>query len=267
MAHSIGPTELNQSRKRKDTIGAMESSFELHGRQRKQFRSNALHISQKGAALRDTIFQTFVYDFKKSEFDKTPHEFLPINVLDGIFDYDIETEVGHQRLGDDILELIGVDPTKATEDDHELTQFIMHDARTILFIGIYIDHPSLYNMMLLFKEFSFTDASLPITWDPKRWREEANKHPLATMEHKFGPQSSNIWPLQCMHKFQRDQWRFLPATISCARNSHDFGQRILPFIEKSAIYHGGAHGYVQAYKIHPAHVTEASNLVGYQYFS
>lgn len=245
---------------------SMESSFEANDRQRKVFRSDALVVSERGIGLRDIVFSRFVYDVVKSEFDKTPHEFLPMSVLNGIFDYDMDTEVGCQKFECDVLEVMGVDPTQATEYDLELAKFVLLEARKLFFIGIYIDHPSLYNMMALFKESSFTDSRLPIPWTTERWRREASEHPLAVMEHQIDSQSSSIWPLQCMHKFQRDQWRFLPAAISCARNSHNFGQRILPFIEKLPIYHGGAHGYVQAYKIHPAHIIEASNLVNHRTF-
>jgi hypothetical protein len=245
---------------RKETMTGFEVAESSDQRHVKGMKSEESCTS--GSSSRSDPLATLYGEMVLSEFEKTPHEFLPRDKFDQVL-----REVDSQKPRDAVLLLMKLEPDRATEDERSLADYILKSAKTVFSIAFYIGlNKQLSTAMELFKEGDFKDAALPIAEWPKAKLKKpwVNDHPFAVMENRQGQKANPIWTLVSIDLFQREQWRFLAPIISTKSRDHNFGQHIIPFTKKGKKPSSGAHGIVCEYTIHPGHFEDESQPVSAQ---
>jgi serine/threonine protein kinase len=210
--------------------------------------------------LRDNLYSFLLEN--KSQFDKTPHEFLPRDKLDGIFS--AQSKQGQDQTRN-VFKPMGINSTSPTNEDLSLTEYILNNCQKLYLIAVFIElkPKPLRTLMSIFRQNEFTDKKLPIDmWGANEIKAGIRKppfHPLVVMEKQYEPtRTLRIWDLISISKFQKEQWKFLIPTISTKEILHDFGQHTIPFSVKHEFEGKGGNGIVHKYEIHHAHFEDTS---------
>ena len=192
----------------------------------------------------------------KSDFEKTPVDFLPQDAFETILTAPSRLQMNSSNETDIVLQLMLVESKRTSENDRALANYILERARKVFLVTICskLEPERLYAAMKRFKSCDFDDDCLPLEeWSPENLKNDSDNHPLALMKGCQGEGMERIWDVRHISGFQREQWKFLAPIISTAKRNHEFGQHILPFIERGTAPSSGAHGIVYRYAIHPAH--------------
>jgi hypothetical protein len=199
---------------------------------------------------------------KKSEFEKTPMDFLPRDVFQQILPSLSSNRNNEDGSADHVLALILQSPNQATEDDRALANYIMKSAKTMFLIAIYIKLSPLHAAMALFRNNCYDDSKLPIEEWPK---DQLTTHPLVVLEEKSNSKPKTkrrrIWSASSIDSFQKSQWIFLAPIISTETRNSNFGLRPMPFVARSTTPSSGAHGVVTKYTVHSAHFKDLQRPV------
>ncbi|KAF2683626.1 hypothetical protein K458DRAFT_304318 [Lentithecium fluviatile CBS 122367] len=153
---------------------------------------------------------------------------------------------------DSILAAMGIN--QPNEQDENLTEYIVKNAKAAFAIAVYIRVSRLREALALFEKFGFSDANLPIErWSKDSINDKLNPHPFVSMEGLSVKRNRRIWSWSRIYDFQEEQWKFLAPIISTAESFHDFDESIMPFINKHFDSREGAFSVVSQYEIHPDH--------------
>ncbi|KAF2011920.1 hypothetical protein BU24DRAFT_266342 [Aaosphaeria arxii CBS 175.79] len=199
----------------------------------------------------------------KSEFDKTPHQFMP------------EGKVENYITRDTVLAALDLtDPRKKERKEkknEELVQFVLTKAMKIFAILVYtrLDRSAshLRKAMEFFKKKNWGDKNLPFRYRdgelvPKNaekdkceiWQQISSAGSVLAEEK--GKTQSGTWRWD----FCESQWMFLAPVFSTEEANHDLEEElILPFIKKHTDLHQGSFGLVSCYNIHENHLHDPSN--------
>jgi len=189
-----------------------------------------------------------------SEFDKTPHGFVPQGTLDRII------------MKDSILAAMEID--QPTREDDLLVDFILKRAKKVFAVSAFIELKSLRRAMLLFKDAYFDDTNLPIKDTLSRPSETnpsngnpyaasgATQNILAFLEQSVTGKIK-IWRPGKIFDFCKHQWKFLAPVFSTDKSNYYLEEAyIIPFVLKYADFGEGSFGQVSKYEIHPNHLKD-----------
>lgn len=217
----------------------------------------------------------------KSQFEKTPFDFLPQCNLDAIITKD---RIRHA--------LSIREPSSPT--DNQLLSFILGKAKKVFAITAFIEleGAQLYNAMSFFHNNGFDDRKLPIKemsakeiddeavgcWDKlikdldddeveeqenELWTQafDAVDHPLISSEAPVKTENDRIWTQRRISKFQEAQKSFIAPVLSDAESNHDLDGQTVPFVKKYVTYAAGSFGEVSKYTIHKSHIIDTKRPV------
>ena len=202
-------------------------------------------------AIEDTIYKRSV----GSEFDRTPHNFLPDGELNQILQEFSEREEFEGNPHHVVAALLGINSPEMTQEEQDLVDYILDDEKPALilfFTVMYIKHDRPYQAMALFKRDRLYDADLAMQWSVEMPLHSLDKHPLFIL----GGGSDGLWPTSCIRNFQREQRLFQAPILTTdpEKMPGQFGLRTLPFIQKDQRRSGGAFGIVHKYTIQRNHL-------------
>ncbi|KAH7398887.1 hypothetical protein DE146DRAFT_755879 [Phaeosphaeria sp. MPI-PUGE-AT-0046c] len=189
-----------------------------------------------------------------SEFEKTPFDFLPEGELEKILGKFAEREGYGGDRRQVISTLLSLHPFSLTAEDHSLLNFILDEeypAIKLLFTVLYAKHDKPYEAMRLLLRKPFRDADLPIQWSNGKLKKDLQKHPFALLDGG----SNELWSRSAIKDFQQKQWLFQAPVLTTdpEKMPGQFGQKILPFVQRDTRRSGGAFGVVYKYTIQPNH--------------
>jgi len=162
-----------------------------------------------------------------------------------------------------VLQLMGIQPCNASENDRELADYILNYAQKIFLIAIWTDLEQLQTAMELFKHAHFKDEDLPLEeWSEQEFETVLYHHKFVRMEETRRRHPGHIWNARSIRDFQSSQWVFLAPNISTDVQTCNFDKACpIPFIAKGTEQHSGAHAVVYKYTIHPAHFKDSLHQV------
>lgn len=213
----------------------------------------------------DSILEAILCGMERSQFDRTPVQFLPEDAIEGIFARD--RNGAHETCDPQhrVLEILGGDP--ANDEDIKLANFTLNRAKRVFLICLLdIRLEDLRQAMVIFLNQNFDDGCLPIDcvsyddlYKPK------SKHLFQDMEtrerQRQGRKHKRVWKPSSIAAFAENQWKFLAPVFGTTSLIHDFGQRTLPFVRDKSRYTEGTFGSVSRFRIHGAHFVDPKQQV------
>ncbi|USP77895.1 HET-domain-containing protein [Curvularia clavata] len=202
--------------------------------------------------LEDAIDEKLV----TSEFERTPHDFLPEGELEKIL-RSVAKRLYKGNLHQVISSLLLLNtPQTPREELSAVVEYILDDefpAIKLFFTVLSSRHRDPYNAMMIFmrQRKPIRDADLPIPWSNEQVRKDVQNHPFSLLERS----PRGLWPKSSISEFHDKQRRFQAAVLTThpAKIPGQFGQNILPFTQRDSRCNRGAFGIVSKYTVHPNH--------------
>ncbi|KAF3051863.1 hypothetical protein E8E11_010396 [Didymella keratinophila] len=182
----------------------------------------------------------------QSQFDKTPHRFVPERFVKNL----ITAKSVHEVLYGSCKEL--------DEEDESLIQYVLGHARRLFAIVVLTEFQrmsSTRKAMFLFMKHCLTDEHLPFDDLPSEPAGDAEDDcAMDVSGHQLGRMSKGLWSQAKIRKFWQEQWKLLAPILDTDKDNQDFGIQTMPFIDSGDEASEGSFGFVRQYTIHPDHV-------------
>jgi len=211
----------------------------------------------------ESLYERLQYSMSTSVFERTQgSRFLPRDAFEKVLS---STAAGPSDRRNFVLEVMGVELSRPSEDDRALADYILDSARKVFLVAVDIELEQLHAAMKLFKISQYKDEDLPVEEYSRTRLKVAlrqNHHPfqrMETVQRKLRGQDEEknrrrIWSLPTIARFQDSQWIFLAPTMSTLDLNSNFDHRCpIPFITKDSRQSSGSYGIVYKYTIHHAH--------------
>ena len=191
----------------------------------------------------DSLEEILATSCVMSQFEKTPHLFLPQRKFEAIVTREIIRST-----------LYG----ESDSEDEALINYFVNDARKLFAITVLtgLSMPEyLIQAMCLFKDRGFSDDDLPIEdlLSVENEQTSANRKPVDLSTHTLGG-IGEPWTSARIHTFYHEQWKLLAPVFSMDEANDDLGIHTIPFIAKNEEVCEGSFGYVRRYRIHSDHI-------------
>lgn len=243
--------------KESDDNQAMEMTSE------DSYQSESEADSDSESTPLQSLWNSLRASMSTSMFERTETKlFLPRDTFEQILSRTEGGLSGRRKL---ILEVMGIESSRPSEDDRALADYILDSARKVFLVAVDIELEQLHAAMKLFKISQYKDEDLPVEEYSRTRLKVAlrqNHHPfqrMETVQRKLRGQDEEknrrrIWSLPTIARFQDSQWIFLAPTMSTLDLNSNFDHRCpIPFITKDSRQSSGSYGIVYKYTIHHAH--------------
>jgi len=249
--------------KESDDNQAMEMTSE------DSYQSESEADSDSESTPLQSLWNSLRASMSTSMFERTETKlFLPRDTFEQILSRTEGGLSGRRKL---ILEVMGIESSRPSEDDRALAEYILDSAQKVFLIAVYIQLEQLHAAMKLFKVSQYKDEKLPVEERTARELDDTpRRHEFERMENRQRDRRrkdrkknpKRIWDIHTISKFQDNQWTFLIPIISAHDQNCNFDSRCpIPFTTKNAQQRSGAHGIVYKYTIHPAHYKNSLHQV------
>lgn len=211
----------------------------------------------------DSFFDTLHNCLEKSRFQKTPHQFLPVDTIERVFTIGNTATNVTGNASQEIWKLLEL--KSATDRDAALVDFILSRARRVFLICLQSRQRHIHMKMIMFMKHGFDDDQLPVKEIPSTdIKVLDNEHPFSTINSAYrDKEHRELWRVRDIDAFCRDQFMFLAPILSTTKVLHDFGRRTLPFISVGSSSRQGTFGTVEKYEVHPAHFEDHGQEVSF----